>query len=346
MSPERRAGIIFTVAVIGILGLIGVILGTSHARGFEYTVVFKDAGGIRKGDRVQLAGADIGRVRKVELDRTGESVNVVLEIEKEHREKVRANSTAYIHDPEAPDVAGEKILEVVNSQTPSPPLPRRAVVMGKESAAEVAVWQFGDQVQNWSQQLRGMVEDLSEAARSGLEKGRENWEREQKRLKESRPTPEPPGNAMLPEGGTSSSPVPERESVMAPTESESDGTTSLRATRPGIEGARELLREFQDSEEYRDLVERMIVILQRLSEKGVPATIAQIVLDWQELKADLIPAIEVLREAGKLALADELTMLSNAVEEMIRLRQQELERRGNAPAPADQPAQSPDLINI
>jgi hypothetical protein len=327
MTPERKAGIIFSVAVIAILALIGVMLSTSRARGFEYTVVFKDGKGIRKGDRVQMSGVDIGAVRSVTLDRTGDSINLLLEIDRDHREKIRADSTAYIRDATFPNVSGQKIVEVINSTQPSPPLEPRSVVMGKENIAEVKAWQFRDQVGTWSEQVRGIMENLGESAKAGIERGRESVSRlqEERAARESAragATPAPPRPAE-PDAVEEELPSPQTEDFVAPVDPGDPDSTSPMA-RQGIAGARDLLKEFRESEDYQALADRTVDILRRLSERGVPATLTKIILDWQELKKELAPAIEVLKEAGRLALADQLGSVMEAIEEMIRFRMNEL----------------------
>lgn len=344
MSPERKAGILFSVAVAAILILIAVVLSTSRARGFEYTVVFEDGQGLQKGDRVQLNGVDIGVVRDVKLDRTGESINVHLEVDREHREKIKTKSTAYIRDATFPNVSGQKVVEVINSSEDSPPLPPKSVVIGKDSIAEVKAWQFAEQVGTWSEQLRGMVDDLSEAAKSGFERGKEKLTPPKDRAEEEWTTPEP----ETPEGGEYSLPemppredfrdsdvseLPDREPVPPEDETgysageEPENVRKFETQEQGMAGAADLLKQFHGSEEYRKLADRMIDILRRLSERGVASTLAQIVLDWKELKKELVPAIQVLKDAGQLAMADQLERMMEAVEEMIRLRQQQLEEQ-------------------
>lgn len=332
MSPERKAGIIFAVAVVAILGLIGLMLGTSRARGFEYTVLFRDGKGLRKGDRVQMNGVDIGLVRAVELDRDGASIRVDLEIDREHHVKIQTNSTAYIGDPTFPNVSGQKIVEIVNSARPSPPLPAKSVVMGRESLAELKAWQFSEQVGTWSEQLRGMVKDLSDAARSGFQRGREALPR--------RPDSGDPGewehqeNPPAPDGGNSIASTPEDETsygpeIAAAPPSETDHAAArFHTDQPGMAGAADLLQQFKGSEEYQALADRTIDILRRLSDRGMTSALSQIILDWKELRKELEPAIAVLKDAGKLAMADQLERMMRAVEEMIRLRQQQLEEEG------------------
>jgi hypothetical protein len=343
MSPERKAGIVFSVAVIAILALIGVMLSTSRARGFEYTVVFKDGKGIRKGDRVRMSGVDIGLVRAVTLDRTGDAIHVQLEIDRDHREKIRTNSTAYIRDATFPNVSGQKIVEVINSTEPSPPLAARSVVQGKENVAEIKAWQFRDQVGTWTEQVRGIMENLSDSTKSGIRRGRESFSR----LQEERAARELAQAPEAPDAPVAESPAevpPDRPPPSMPDEPAApavpeDHDSTSPAARQGFAGARDLLKDFRESEDYQALADRTVDILRRLSEKGVPATLTRIILDWQELKKELAPAIDVLKEAGRLALANQLGAVMEAIEEMIRFRMQEF---GLTPEDLPVPPESAD----
>lgn len=344
MSAERKAGVVFALAVVALLGLIALMLGTSRARGFEYTVIFRDGKGLRKGDRVQMNGVDVGVVRGVELDREGTSIRVGLEIDREHHPKIQTNSTAYIGDPTFPNVSGQKIVEVVNSTKPSPPLPAKSVVMGKESLAELKAWQFSEQVGTWSEQLRGMVKDLTDAAKSG-------FARNGKETVPSSP-PEEEAPALEP-GAEIATATPEEETAWQPdlpasapeeTDHGAGGATRFHTDEPGMAGAADLLQQFKGSEEYEALANRTIDILRRLSDKGVASALSQIILDWKELKKELEPAIGVLKDAGKLAMADQLERMMRAVEEMIRLRQEQLEEEGEEHYPPAEPR--PEVLEI
>ncbi len=361
MSSERKAGIFFTVAVIALLALIVGILSTSRARGFEYTVVFDDGKGLQKGDHVQLNGVDIGIVREVRLDRTGESIQIDLEIDHEHREKIKHNSTAYIRDATFPNVSGQKVVEVINSAEPSTPLPAKSIVMGKNSLAEVKAWQFKEQVGTWSEQLRGMAEDLSEAAKSGFHRGKQALAPKKDQPRDRWETPADEG---LEEGEYSLPEIPERDSVdesqgagenggpessmPAETESsyESPAVRKFQTQEQGLAGASDLLKQFHGSEEYQALADRTIDILRRLSDRGVTSALAGIVLDWKELKQDLLPAIQVLKDAGRLAMADQLERMMEAVEEMIRLRQQQLEEERHDNEQYHPVSPTPEVIEI
>lgn len=90
LVPPKKGGRQIMAGAFVLAGLIAVVLvlfaltdpGTFRGRYVLYTVV-SDAGGIRRGDPVQLRGVNIGRVKAFQLrDR---NVDIQLEIEKKYR---------------------------------------------------------------------------------------------------------------------------------------------------------------------------------------------------------------------------------------------------------------------
>jgi virulence factor Mce-like protein len=76
----------FWLGAIGVVVLIVVVVGTfaisdSGIGKREYTADFSQAGGIRPGDKVRVAGIDVGEVAETEL--AGDHVKVSMEVEKD-----------------------------------------------------------------------------------------------------------------------------------------------------------------------------------------------------------------------------------------------------------------------
>ncbi len=90
LVPPKRGGRQLMVGAFVLVGIIAVILalftltdpGTFRGRYVLYTVV-DNAGGIRKGDPVQLRGVNIGRVKGFNIG--GSGVVVALELDKQYR---------------------------------------------------------------------------------------------------------------------------------------------------------------------------------------------------------------------------------------------------------------------
>ena len=95
LIPPKRGGRQLMVGAFVLVGIIAVVLalftltdpGTFRGRYVLYTVV-DNAGGIRKGDPVQIRGVNIGRVKSFNIGAKG--VVIALELEKQY--KVPADS--------------------------------------------------------------------------------------------------------------------------------------------------------------------------------------------------------------------------------------------------------------
>lgn len=79
---ELRVGIFVLVGIVATLGVLFLTTDPGTFRGrYLVTTTMETAGGIRKGDPVQMRGVNIGRVHGFEL--SSQSVRIVLEIEGE-----------------------------------------------------------------------------------------------------------------------------------------------------------------------------------------------------------------------------------------------------------------------
>jgi phospholipid/cholesterol/gamma-HCH transport system substrate-binding protein len=87
-SPPTAGGREVRVGIFVILGILGVVLllflltdpGTFRGR-YALVTFVEDAGGVRKGDPVQMRGVNIGRVRGFEMEDDG--VNILLELNRQ-----------------------------------------------------------------------------------------------------------------------------------------------------------------------------------------------------------------------------------------------------------------------
>lgn len=92
-TREMRVGVFFIFGVLAFFAALFTLtdVGTFRGRYYLQTVV-ADAGGMRRGDPVQMRGVNIGRVSKFGM--TGQGVNVTLEIENQYR--IPADSRAVV----------------------------------------------------------------------------------------------------------------------------------------------------------------------------------------------------------------------------------------------------------
>jgi phospholipid/cholesterol/gamma-HCH transport system substrate-binding protein len=88
MAPIRQPRREVSVGLFVVIGILAVLValfaltdpGTFRGRYHVFTVV-QDAGGIRKGDPVQMKGVNIGRIRDFQIRRDGVRVSMELESE-------------------------------------------------------------------------------------------------------------------------------------------------------------------------------------------------------------------------------------------------------------------------
>lgn len=92
---ETRLGIFVALAVIAAV-LIMEILGGAEGfhRGYRLYALFNNVQDLKRGDRVKLAGVEVGRVEKLSLDEANNKVRVVLEVRR--GVAVRTDSVATI----------------------------------------------------------------------------------------------------------------------------------------------------------------------------------------------------------------------------------------------------------
>src|SRR5204863_1237911 len=92
---ETRLGIFVALAVIAAVLIIETVGGVERfRRGYHLHAEFDTIQDLKLGDRVKMAGVEIGRVEKISLDETNNKVNVTMKLRK--GVIVRTDSTATI----------------------------------------------------------------------------------------------------------------------------------------------------------------------------------------------------------------------------------------------------------
>jgi ABC-type transporter Mla subunit MlaD len=167
MNRERRIGLVLFVTIIFIALAATAIVVTRESRALYYTVIFKDAKGLQPGDRVQMNGVNIGVVKWVQLNTQPTQIHVRLKIDPQYAQQVRMNSTAVIRDVSFPNVSGQRVVDVINPETdtPTPPLPRYAVVRGVNGAVDLQVWKLRKHFNGAGDAMAQAIGVLGETAR-------------------------------------------------------------------------------------------------------------------------------------------------------------------------------------
>jgi len=92
---ETRLGIFITLAVLAAVLILDVVGGTERfQRGYRLHALFGNIQDLKVGDRVKMAGVEIGRVERIGLDETNNKVRVTMKLRR--NVEVRTDSTASI----------------------------------------------------------------------------------------------------------------------------------------------------------------------------------------------------------------------------------------------------------
>jgi len=92
---ETRLGIFVALAVIAAVLILEIVGGVERfQRGYRLNALFNTIQDLKEGDRVKMAGVEVGRVEKISLDETNNKVQVSMKIRK--NVEVRTDSVATI----------------------------------------------------------------------------------------------------------------------------------------------------------------------------------------------------------------------------------------------------------
>ena len=92
-SLESRLGIFVALAVVATVVIIEMLGGPEHfMRGYRLKAQFNNVQELKEGDRVKMAGVEVGRVEKIQLE--GEKALVVMKMK--HNVKVKTDSVATV----------------------------------------------------------------------------------------------------------------------------------------------------------------------------------------------------------------------------------------------------------
>src|ERR1041385_7127822 len=92
-SLETRLGIFVALAVIAAVVVIEMLGGPEHfMRGYHLSALFNNVQELKAGDRVKMAGVEVGRVEKIQI--AGNKVRVTLKLRRDA--EVRTDSKATI----------------------------------------------------------------------------------------------------------------------------------------------------------------------------------------------------------------------------------------------------------
>lgn len=94
-SLETRLGIFVALAVIAAVLILEIVGGVERfQRGYELNAYFKTIQDLKAGDRVKMAGVEVGRVEDIRLDETNNKVLVTMKVKNDV--PVRTDSVATV----------------------------------------------------------------------------------------------------------------------------------------------------------------------------------------------------------------------------------------------------------
>jgi hypothetical protein len=129
--------------------LTSCVLLCACSRSITVSTVLEDTGGLRPGDKVLLAGREVGEVDAIEADPSVTGFVLSLGLFPEHAELVRANAVAYV------PLDGPPRVELVNPAVPGEPVAAGGRLKGL-SPFEFAMWRAGDAVDSASDLISGL----------------------------------------------------------------------------------------------------------------------------------------------------------------------------------------------
>jgi phospholipid/cholesterol/gamma-HCH transport system substrate-binding protein len=119
---------VFAVAVFFISGQIG------FSRRYTLTAYFSDAGGLREGGLVHLAGVSVGNVDRIRISphpAAGRAVEVMMRISRSYQSQIRADSEATL---ETTGLLGEKYVNISLGSPALPAVAEGGVIKSREEA--------------------------------------------------------------------------------------------------------------------------------------------------------------------------------------------------------------------
>ncbi|MBM4294638.1 MAG: MCE family protein [Deltaproteobacteria bacterium] len=127
---ESIVGLFVVASMAALLVMVLIIaqqerLWVKHA---EFRAIFKNAGGLKAGSEVRLAGLTVGNVKQIHIDAQGHTV-VVFEVVEQYSDRIRQDSRATIGYM---GLLGEKSLDLSTGSSDKPGIPLQGIVTSIE----------------------------------------------------------------------------------------------------------------------------------------------------------------------------------------------------------------------
>lgn len=166
---ELRVGITIAAALVVLVVGIFFISGTTGflARTYTLKAYFSEAGGLRNGAQVQLAGIPVGNVSQIRLSPYNDpnrAVEVVMKVSRRYRNEIRADSEA---STESAGLLGERFLNISRGSAGQDVVPQGGVLRSHEEKDIKAVVQNANDVISNLRVLSSKLNDITAQVTSG-----------------------------------------------------------------------------------------------------------------------------------------------------------------------------------
>ena len=139
---ETRLGIFVALAVIAAVLILETLGGIEHfQRGYRLNALFNNIQDLKVGDRVKMAGFEVGRIEQIKLDEAQNKVRVILKMKEDVQ--VRSDSIASI---KFTGLLGQNFVAVEFGSPGAPPLRQDDYITTTETTDLAAMMQKIDKV--------------------------------------------------------------------------------------------------------------------------------------------------------------------------------------------------------
>jgi phospholipid/cholesterol/gamma-HCH transport system substrate-binding protein len=165
---QLRVGLLVLVSLIIFGILIFLITGEGFfQRKYDLRTYMDDAGGLRTGDPVRLAGIDAGNVAAIRISGSHEpnrAVEVVLRLRKRYQDEIRSDSVATLA---AEGLLGQRFLDITRGTPGQPVIPAGGEVRLKETPEISDVVSTSADVMVKLNRIAGRVDSIMSQVESG-----------------------------------------------------------------------------------------------------------------------------------------------------------------------------------
>lgn len=165
---QLRVGLLVLISLTIFAVLVFLMTGEGFFQAKYRISTFTDnAGGLRTGDPVRLAGIDVGNVEEIRISGSHDpqrSVEIIMRVRRKYQEEIRADSVATL---DAEGLLGQRFLNITRGNPSQPLIPPGGEVKLKETAEIKEVVASSADVMVKLNRITGRVDRIMEQVESG-----------------------------------------------------------------------------------------------------------------------------------------------------------------------------------